>query len=466
MRYYPPYTYLHNGYEPVAQTDKLFPADVMEDKFHLSSYTKEEQARIKGKHKELANKAGPENFPSEKNIRKFIKSIENGRGRNEGPADDLRSELDKRADKHINAHGFSAGAAKEWKSGFDGLDEAAQEIVTENIKGGFFNNLVLRSVGCCWLWATPESMRHNDGWNCFKFSWLAILCGMYAMCVAFIMSVQMGINACKDGLILQRENQSYGYSCQDINIYCKYECLGSDYTITSYVSTRLASYILALIPLAFSAYASQRHMKNTLNQLMDTEDEKFNKYLQAGKIDIRDKVKNFGATCNKNFLEKVSLFLFFCIYVCMGIVMFAMDIQTVDWFNKGDQTKVNECRKRFGDSSTYVKFLHPTTMNPEILSYVLLSFNSLYVLLSVIYFCISACYLSDDRVEARSLHKTMMGRLHDNGGHNGGHSGGKPTSGGRRRDDLYLNTHVDALYPPADREYFSQHGYHRQTTNP
>jgi hypothetical protein len=186
-------------------------------------------------------------------------------------------------------------------------------------------------------------------------------------------------------------------------------------------------------------------MKNTLNQLMDKEDEKFNNYSQAEKIDIRNKVKNFGATCNKNFLEKVSLFLFFCIYVCMGIVMFAMDIQTVDWFNKGDQTKVNECRKRFGDSSTYVKFLHPTTMNPEILSYVLLSFNSLYVLLSVIYFCISACYLSDDRVEARSLHKTMMGRIHEHNGQTG-HTRGNPASGGNRQDDLYLNTRVDSVY--------------------
>jgi len=198
-------------------------------------------------------------------------------------------------------------------------------------------------------------------------------------------------------------------------------------------------------------------MKNTLNQLMDSEDEKFNNYSQADKIDIRNKVKNFGATCNKNFLEKVSLFLFFCIYVCMGIVMFAMDIQTVDWFNKGDQTIVNECRRRFGDSSTYVNFLGPTAMNPEKLSYVLLGFNSLYVFLSVIYFCISACYLSDDRVEARSLHKTMMGRLHEHDGQTG-HTRGNPASGGQSNAEFDLHAYVDKVYPPADRAHFSKTG--------
>jgi hypothetical protein len=150
-------------------------------------------------------------------------------------------------------------------------------------------------------------------------------------------------------------------------------------------------------------------MKNTIDKFMDVENDKRNKFLNAfQKENWCEQLANCGSMCGRNTLEKISLFLFFSLYLVFGFVMLVMDIQTTMWFKEGGNDADN-CRARFGDDSTFVKFLgEPKHLTPETLTHVLLGFNLFYLLISIIYFFISLYYIVRDSTIKEAMQTSTM----------------------------------------------------------
>jgi hypothetical protein len=170
-------------------------------------------------------------------------------------------------------------------------------------------------------------------------------------------------------------------------------------------------------------------MKNTLNEFMGTDLEKQNRANDPN-ISKARRAYACGSVCGKYTLDWIGLMLFGLIYIVMGSLILAMDIQAKQFFKaQEDLGDKSLCLKTFGDSSNYVPFIDDgkVTIDPKSLVDLLLTFNVIYMFWSVMY-----CISSFTSIFATCTEKEQIIR-HFKNNNSGGHYGG----GGDDEDDQY-----------------------------
>jgi len=219
-----------------------------------------------------------------------------------------------------------------------------------------------------------------------KYFALTLSLGLYIMCLAFIAGVQLSVDACHVGLVKKNFNANTSTHCDSMIEDCKFRWLTSyrETGVGDYLKWRLASYILSLLPLLFMAYASGRHMKNTVNRLLAKHQEKINEATSNESMNI----KRWGSLLNKSRLENISLILFFVVYIVIGSLILALDVQFAKFLNTDGPDGGGKCKGSFNTNADYIPFLQPN-QTPETLCIILLVFNCFSMLWAIFYVLIT-----------------------------------------------------------------------------
>jgi hypothetical protein len=267
-----------------------------------------------------------------------------------------------------------------------------------------------------------------------KYFALSLSLGLYVMCLAFIAGVQLSVDACHAGLVNKNFNENTTAHCDSMIEDCKFQWLTSyrETGVGDYLKWRLASYILSLLPLMFMAYASGRHMKNSVNKLLAKHQEKMNEARSSERVNV----KRWGSLLSKSRLENISLILFFVIYIVIGSLILALDVQFAKFLNDGSSEGGNKCKRSFQENADYIPFLKPN-QTPETLCTILLVFNCFSMLWAIFYVLITTYKTCCSSVRREEAAKSNIRRVHPEipagdggaaqgaayGGYGGGHNG-------------------------------------------
>jgi hypothetical protein len=175
-------------------------------------------------------------------------------------------------------------------------------------------------------------------------------------------------------------------------------------------------------------------MKNTLNEFMGTDLEKQNR-ANDSKGNTSARAYACGSILGKYTLDWIGLLLFGLIYIVLGSLILAMDIQARQFFKEQDDLGDRSlCLKTFGKDSNYVAFIKDdkVVVNPRSLVDVLLTLNIFYMFWSVMY-----CTTSFASIFATCNEKEHIIRHFKNNNRVGHYGGG----GDDEEDDMDGGSH-------------------------
>jgi hypothetical protein len=260
----------------------------------------------------------------------------------------------------------------------------ASDLLTREINDSVLQDIFFDKQIGNWLCCKSEGAA-----AVYKGFALIFVFAMYITCLLLIMEYMRSIASCEDKII-RRIDKDVSCKCENLGQYCKFDWLGQNLTIKSYLTARMISYIVSSFPFIFMIYAKQRHLKNWINGIMGRENDKLEKYEKVrGFIPSAQLIKTIGSTLDKDTLKSISMGLFVVIYVFMGILIFILDIDLALFLN-GESDDAKECRKIINGGETETDFINYVDgkgekMNIRILCILLTSLNSIYFAWSVVY---------------------------------------------------------------------------------
>jgi hypothetical protein len=265
-------------------------------------------------------------------------------------------------------------------------------LMEEESKSGFINMLFIHTVSRFFGGgdlcsgdgeeATNKMIADENGYFFwFKYITITLTFTAYIVCFLLIVACMTSINACKDGIsskIVEKNADgtlAYPNNCKVIIDNCEFDWLAQNMNVQMYIQGRLFSYIVSLLPLFFMAYASQRHLKNVINQ--------FKNKMSLKDMENADMKlsRKCGSCFEKDELELLVFFVVLIVHFVMGAFFFSMDIQIIQYFENDD--KSSKCKDSWGDKSTWETFI--IKINPEVLAGTLLGFNVFGMLWATVY---------------------------------------------------------------------------------
>lgn len=318
--------------------------------------------------------------------------------------------------KHIHdlnhVEKFMDGRSRDFYDATNHFSKEAQDLLDAELKGGFVDSIFINTFGQCLVYCNgigKNDITQNWLYWYLKYFALSLSLGLYIMCLAFIAGVQLSVDACHVGLVKKNFNANTTTHCDSMIEECKFRWLTSyrETGVGDYLKWRLASYILSLLPLMFMAYASGRHMKNTVNRLLAKHQEKINEATSNDSINI----KRWGSLLTKTRLENISLILFFVVYIVIGSLILALDVQFAKFLDDKSSEGGTKCKDSFQENADYIPFLQPT-QTPETLCKILLSFNCLSMLWAVFYVLITTYKTCCGSVRREEAAKSINRRNH------------------------------------------------------
>jgi hypothetical protein len=371
--------------------------------------------------------------------------IEFGKGTND-PKRRLTAELNeirhevtsgKQIQDHNHVVNFLDGRSNDYYKATSHFTKDAQDLLEAELKGGFVDSIFINTFGqclvCCYGEGKDMYMTQSSLYWYLKYFALTLSLGLYIMCLAFIAGVQLSVDACHVGLVKKNFNVNTSTHCDSMIEDCKFRWLTSyrETGVGDYLKWRLASYILSLLPLMFMAYASGRHMKNTVNRLLAKHQEKINEATSSNSVNV----KRWGSLLTKSRLENISLILFFVVYIVIGSLILALDVQFAKFLDDGSSEGGGKCKQSFQENADYIPFLQPN-QTPETLCKILLSFNCFSMLWAVFYVLITTYKTCCGSVRREEAAKSINRRVHPDTAAGGG--GGAP----------HTFDHSAVYYPP------------------
>jgi hypothetical protein len=375
--------------------------------------------------------------------RSILNDIDYKYGHNGIPDRPLTAELNKirheaTSGKHIqdlnHVEKFMDGRSKDFFDATNHFDKDTHDLLEAELKGGFVDSIFINTFGQCLVYcsgASKNDITQNWLYWYLKYFALSLSLGLYIMCLAFIAGVQLSVDACHVGLVKKNFNANTTTHCDSMIEDCKFRWLTSyrETGVGDYLKWRLASYILSLLPLMFMAYASGRHMKNTVNRLLAKHQEKMNEATSSESVNV----KRWGSLLTKTRLENISLILFFVVYIVIGSLILALDVQFAKFLdNKDDKEGGGKCKESFQENADYIPFLQPN-QTPETLCKILLSFNCFSMLWAVFYVIITTYKTCCGSVRREEAAKSINRRIHPE------------TAGGA--DSAHNHIHAAAAHP-------------------
>ena len=327
---------------------------------------------------------------------------------------------------------FLDGRSNDYYKATSHFSKDAQDLLEAELKGGFVDSIFINTFGqclaCCYA-PSEHNMTQSSLYWYLKYFALTLSLGLYVMCLAFIAGVQLSVDACHVGLVKKNFNANTTTHCDSMIEDCKFRWLTSyrETGVGDYLKWRLASYILSLLPLLFMAYASGRHMKNTVNRLLAKHQEKMNEARSSEWVNV----KRWGSLLSKSRLENISLILFFVVYIVIGSLILALDVQFAKFLDDGSSEGGGKCKQSFQENADYIPFLQPN-QTPETLCKILLSFNCFSMLWAVFYVLITTYKTCCGSVRREEAAKSINRRVHPEMAAGGG--GGAPHTFHRSAD--------------------------------
>jgi hypothetical protein len=310
----------------------------------------------------------------------------------------------KQIQDHNHVNNFLDGRSDDFYKATANFTKETQDLLDAELKGGFVDSIFINTFGQCIVCCNGPGMitQYWLYWY-LKYFALTLSLGLYIMCLAFIAGVQLSVDACHVGLVKKNFNANTSTHCDSMIEDCKFRWLTSyrETGVGDYLKWRLASYILSLLPLLFMAYASGRHMKNTVNRLLAKHQEKINEATSNESMNI----KRWGSLLTKSRLENISLILFFVVYIVIGSLILALDVQFAKFLDDESSDGGGKCKASFQENADYIPFLQPN-QTPETLCKILLSFNCFSMLWAIFYVLITTyktCCGSVRREEAAKV---------------------------------------------------------------
>ena len=338
----------------------------------------------------------------------------------------------KQIQDHNHVVNFLDGRSNDYYKATSHFTKDAQDLLEAELKGGFVDSIFINTFGqclaCCYT-PSEHNMTQSSLYWYLKYFALTLSLGLYVMCLAFIAGVQLSVDACHVGLVKKNFNANTTTHCDSMIEDCKFRWLTSyrETGVGDYLKWRLASYILSLLPLMFMAYASGRHMKNTVNRLLAKHQEKINEATSSNSVNV----KRWGSLLTKSRLENISLILFFVVYIVIGSLILALDVQFAKFLDDGSSEGGGKCKQSFQENADYIPFLQPN-QTPETLCKILLSFNCFSMLWAVFYVLITTYKTCCGSVRREEAAKSINRRVHPEMAAGGG--GGAPHTFDRSAD--------------------------------
>jgi hypothetical protein len=347
-----------------------------------ANLTEDQQKSVKHDNSLYQTKPDRNQVPSlEKQIKAYLNFNEAEKKMNNGTKDS-RDNIDKA--KLRNARAYQEAT----------MDLTDKEILLmeEESKSGFINMLFIHTVSRFFGGgdlcsgdgedATNKMIADENGYFFwFKYITITLTFTAYIVCFLLIVACMTSINACKDGISSKIAEKNadgtlaYPNNCKTIIDNCEFDWLAQNMNVQMYVQGRLFSYIVSLLPLFFMAYASQRHLKNVINQ--------FKNKMSLKDMENADMKlsRKCGSCFEKDELELLVFFVVLIVHFVMGAFFFSMDIQIIQYFENDD--KSSKCKDSWGDKSTWETFI--IKINPEVLAGTLLGFNVFGMLWATVY---------------------------------------------------------------------------------
>ena len=303
----------------------------------------------------------------------------------------------------------------------EGGPEALQYLKDE-INDSVLSDIFLDSIYDTILCRKPSETRTEDSawFLAFKIFVLIFVFSMYITCFYLIIESMRSISSCEDeltkkGVGPKAGREEYFYNCVNIGEVCRFEWMGQNFSVKSYLVARMASYIVSAIPFAFMIYAKQRHLKNWINKVMGRDTAKRDTFRESKENGSAVKyIKTLGANLDKDALKLISLIIFFLIYNAMGVFIFVLDIYLFKFFNLDSNDKefwrTKGCKNIITsgkDNTNFINYVDEKgeTMNIEILCSLLLGLNAVYFTWSVIYTFIGCCGLYSHNNNVKAYHE-------------------------------------------------------------
>ena len=296
----------------------------------------------------------------------------------------------------------------------------ALQYLNDEINDSVLSDIFLDSIYDTILCRKPSETRTDDSiwFLAFKIFVLIFVFSMYITCFYLIMESMRSISSCEDELTKKgagpKQDQPY-YYCQNIGTHCRFDWMGQNFNVKSYLVARMASYIVSAVPFAFMIYAKQRHLKNWINKVMGKDTAKRDMYRESKEDGHAIKyIKTLGANLDKDALKLISLIMFFLIYNAMGVFIFVLDIYLFKFFNLDSNDKEfwrsKGCKNIITsgkDDTNFINYVDEKgkTMNIEILCSLLLGLNAVYFTWSVIYTFIGCCGLYSHNNNVKAYHE-------------------------------------------------------------
>jgi len=375
--------YSRNGYRQVAHCANVFADTDLQALHGYAALTLDQQASVTHENNLFQHVKGRDQIPQlKRKIAAYLNFNEAENKMNNGNKESREKVKQARLQN-----------AKAYEDTTRDLTDKELLLMEEESKSGFINMLFIHTVsrffggGGDWCSGDGEEATRtmiadeNGYFFWFKYITITITFTAYLVCFLLIVACMTSINACKDGISSKIAEKNadgtlaYPNNCKVIIDNCEFDWLAQNMNVQMYVQGRLFSYIVSLLPLFFMAYASQRHLKNVINQ--------FKNKMSLKDMENADMKlsRKCGSCFEKDELELLVFFVVLIVHFVMGAFFFSMDIQIIQYFENDD--KSSKCKDSWGDKSTWETFI--IKINPEILAGTLLGFNVFGMLWATVY---------------------------------------------------------------------------------